>query len=96
MKKFLAAAALCAFFTGAPTEGAAAQRAAEVAVSPVNINTASPEELESLPGIGKVTARKIVVHRIQNGKFSAPDDLVKVKGIGPKTLEKLRGKVVVK
>ena len=57
---------------------------------PVNINTASRRELEALPGIGEVLAQRILDYRKANGSFQSVDELVKVKGIGEKTLEKLR------
>lgn len=56
----------------------------------VNINTADASQLTLLPGIGIKTAESIVVYRGSVGPFKAVDDLVKVKGIGPKILEKLR------
>ena len=57
---------------------------------PVNINTASKRELEALPGIGEVLAQRIIDYRKANGNFSTVDELVKIKGIGEKTLEKLK------
>ena len=57
---------------------------------PVNINTASKRELDALPGIGEVLAQRILDYRKANGSFQSVDELVKVKGIGEKTLEKLR------
>lgn len=56
----------------------------------LNINTASAEELETLPNIGARTAQRIVDHREQHGKFVSVEALKNVKGIGAKTLEKLR------
>lgn len=56
----------------------------------VNINAASPKELESLPGIGEVIAQRIIEYREQNGSFSRPEDLLKVKGIGEKKLETIK------
>ena len=56
----------------------------------VNINTADQEMLTQLPGIGPVTAGKIVDYRKANGKFKSIDELTSVKGIGDKTLAKLK------
>ena len=56
----------------------------------LNINEASPEDLESLPGVGPSVAKAIVEDRTQNGPFSSIEALDRVKGIGPKTIERLR------
>lgn len=56
----------------------------------VSINSAPEEELITLPGIGPVMAARIIEYRTNQGFFQSIDDLTKVKGIGPKTLEKLR------
>ena len=55
-----------------------------------NINTAPSTEIEKLPGVGKKSAAAIVAYRTEKGKFKAPKDLLKVKGIGKKTLEKIQ------
>lgn len=55
----------------------------------VNINTASPEQLEELPGVGPVTAGKIVDWRTDHGAFTSVEDLLEVDGIGEKTLAQL-------
>ncbi len=56
----------------------------------LNINTASTEELQTLPNIGEATAQRIVDYRTQHGDFDSVDAIQNVKGIGVKTLEKLR------
>lgn len=61
----------------------------------VNINTATAEELTSLPGIGKTRAQTIIDYRESNGLFSAPEDLMKVSGIGESTYNKLSGAIKV-
>ncbi|MGJ3509428.1 helix-hairpin-helix domain-containing protein [Enemella sp. A6] len=61
----------------------------------VNLNTATPEQLETLPGVGPVTATSIVAWRTENGPFTEVDQLREVSGIGPKTFEKLAPLVTV-
>jgi competence protein ComEA len=59
-------------------------------VGPVDLNTATAEQLDTLPGVGPVTAAAIVAWRATNGRFTAVDQLGEVDGIGPARLEKLR------
>lgn len=61
----------------------------------VPLNTAAAEELEMLPGIGPVLAERIVRYRQEHGPFQSVDDLLQVEGIGEKTVEKLRDRVVL-
>lgn len=56
----------------------------------LNINTASAKELQTLPNIGEQMAKRIIDYRTQHGNFANVDALQNVKGIGPKTIEKLR------
>lgn len=56
----------------------------------VDINHASVIELSPLPGLGEITAQKIVEHRETKGRFASHDDLLDVPGIGPSTLEAMR------
>ena len=53
----------------------------------ININKASAQELTQLKGIGEKCAQRIVEHRDANGPFTAPEDLMKVKGVGEKLFE---------
>lgn len=86
----------------APSIVATTEAAAEVKPEPVtsdepaagiqklvDVNTASAAELQLLPGIGPVMASRIIEDRASNGLYRSPADLDRVKGIGPKTLEKL-------
>ncbi|MFQ6371508.1 ComEA family DNA-binding protein [Shewanella sp. YIC-542] len=57
----------------------------------ININTATAAELQMLNGIGEAKAQAIVEYREANGKFTSLEELTKVKGIGPKLLEKNAG-----
>lgn len=61
----------------------------------INLNTATAEQLDTLPGVGPVTARAILGWREENGRFSSVDDLLEVKGIGDATLSELRDLVTV-
>lgn len=62
----------------------------------ININTASKEELDALPEIGPVKAQAIVDYRNANGKFAAPEDIMKVPGIKEGTFAKIKDYVVVR
>ncbi|WP_458734661.1 ComEA family DNA-binding protein [Zobellella taiwanensis] len=62
----------------------------DTVVTSININTAGPEQLAQLTGIGPAKAAAIVEYRETNGPFATVDDLAKVKGIGESTVEKNR------
>lgn len=64
--------------------------------NPVNINIATLDELESLPGIGAAKAQLILAYRTQNGNFTSIDQLDNIKGIGAITIEKLRPYITLK
>jgi len=66
------------------------------AISKVNLNRASVDELQTLPGVGPVLAQRMVDWRKAHGRYRAVDDLQEVKGIGKKRLEQLRPLVTVK
>jgi competence protein ComEA len=69
-----------------PVSGTARPKAGEV----LDLNTATVEQLDALPGVGPVTAAAIVAWRQANGKFTSVDQLADVDGIGPARLDKLR------
>ena len=64
----------------------------EVAIDP---NRADAAELTALPGVGPALARKIVEERVRGGRFRSVDDLLRVSGIGEKTLARVRARVRV-
>jgi len=80
--------------TASPTSEHADAEAASRS-SLVNINTATVEELQALPGVGAATAASIVEEREANGAFAAPEDLMRVSGIGEKRFAKMRGMICV-
>ncbi len=61
---------------------------------PIQLSVATAEQLDSLPGIGPVTAQKIVDYRTEHGAFHSVDELDEVPGIGPARVDQLRGLVV--
>ncbi len=76
--------------------GVAAPAAAPGSTSsgPVSLSIATAEQLDTLPGIGPVTAQKIVDYRTQHGAFHSVDELDAISGIGPAKLDQLKGLVV--
>jgi len=81
----------------AQQKSAAARPAAKSAApsAPVNINTATQEQLETLPGLGAKVAQRIIEYRQKNGNFKKVEDLMNVKGIGEKSFLKLKPMLTV-
>ena len=88
----LAAASLPAYAQKTPAAKAAP---AATASAPVNLNTATQAQLESLPGIGAKAAQRILEYRQKNGGFKKIEDLMNVKGIGEKNYLKLKPYITV-
>ena len=82
-----------------PQRGAAVAAGAETgagsaSTGPVSLSSATAEQLDALPGVGPVTAEKIVAYRQQHGAFRSVDELDAISGIGPSRISDLRGLVV--
>ena len=77
-----------------PARGAAASTGATPSpTAPVDLNTATAEQLDTLPGVGPATAQKIIDYRQAHGPFRSLDELEAVPGIGPAKLEQMKGLV---
>lgn len=96
MKRLFVGLLLSVLLVGLPSLGVSADKPltenqlAAAKVATVNLNTATVQELKGLPGVGKVTAERIFSYREEHGKFGSVDELLKVKGIGKKSLAKFR------
>ena len=74
---------------------AMAQKAKSPSTEKVNLNTASVDQLETLPGVGPAMAKKIVEHRSKNGKFTKVEEILNIKGIGEKKFQKMKDRLTV-
>ena len=89
---------LCAFaapFSAAAQEPGSQSAVARPTVSAVNLNTATAQQLETLPGIGPRTAQRIIEYREKNGPFKKVEDLMNIQGIGEKNFLRVKGLVSV-
>src|ERR1700693_5652259 len=87
--------ALFGLCTALPFGGSVSATTKKPPLKPVNLNSATSEELQEVPGIGPATADKILQMRKSYGSFKSVDDLRAIKGIGPKRLEKVRKYITV-
>ena len=76
-----------------PSEGA--QPVPVATPGKINLNTATAADLESLPNIGPALAQQIIEYRAENGSFSSPEDIKKVRGIGDTTYERIKDRIMV-
>jgi competence protein ComEA len=81
--------------SGLPGGAGVAGSGGVVPGTPVDLNTATAEQLDTLPGVGPATAAAIIAHREQHGPFTSVDQLLDVRGIGEAKLEQLRDLVSV-
>jgi competence protein ComEA len=93
---FMLATSACA--TRARNSSSAVQLTSDIPAaeraSLININTATPAELEKLPGVGKVTAERIVAQREQHGPFRRPEHLMMVRGISDRKFREIRSMII--
>jgi comEA protein len=91
-----AALALAVFIVSSACCALAAAKKLPPPSKPIDLNTASSEQLQRLPGVGPVMAQRILDYRKKSGPFQSVDDLLAVKGISNKRLERIRQYVMVK
>lgn len=91
----LVALALALSTVGAQEATSTTSSAAPAASAMVNLNTASLAQLETLPGVGRTIAERIVEYRERNGGFKRAEDLMNVRGVGEQSFLRLRPLVTV-
>ncbi len=72
-----------------------AQKSAVVPAEKINLNSATAEQLQSIPGIGPSTAKSILDYRAKAGKFNKIEEIINVKGIGEKKFQKIKDRLTV-
>jgi competence protein ComEA len=77
------------------TTTALAQQPKSAPVEKINLNTATSEQLQTLPGIGPALAKTIIDYRTKTGKFTKIEELLNVKGVGEKKFQQIKDRLVV-
>jgi competence protein ComEA len=72
-----------------------AQKPDPATTDKINLNAASAEQLETLPGIGPVTAKRIVDYRAKIGKFKRIEEIINIQGIGEKKFERIKDRLTI-
>jgi len=72
-----------------------AQKSSPAATEKINLNAATLEQLQTLPGIGPVIAKSIIDHRTKVGKFSRIEEIINIKGIGEKKFQKIKDRLIL-
>jgi comEA protein len=94
--QFLALSRTMQDTASSPRRTVANKRSAIPPQHSININSATQEELQALPGIGPAIAGRIIAYRTAHGQFTSVDNIADVKGIGPRTVERIRPFIVVR
>ena len=72
-----------------------AQKSPAAPTEKVNINSATSEQLQALPGIGPAIAKSIIDYRTKVGKFNKVEEIINVKGVGEKKFQKIKDRLVI-
>jgi competence protein ComEA len=72
-----------------------AQKSNAVPSEKINLNSATAEQLQSIPGIGPATAKNILEYRAKAGKFNKIEEIINVKGIGEKKFQKIKDRLAI-